>query len=129
MPAPATVRAKTPNYYALCALAWAVPGGAHLYLRRQKGVVFLVVLPFMFLLGLVLKGRIFPFDPSQPLIALAAIADAGVGVPYLIAKMLGYGAGTVIAVTYKYGNTFLIVAGLLNALVIIDAFDIAMGRK
>ena len=33
------------------------------------------------------------------------------------------------AVTYEYGNTFLIVAGLLNALVVIDAFDIAMGRK
>ena len=42
---------------------------------------------------------------------------------------MGYGAGNVIAVTYEYGNTFLIVAGLLNMLVVIDAFDIAMGRK
>jgi hypothetical protein len=43
--------------------------------------------------------------------------------------MMGYGAGNVIAVTYEYGNTFLIVAGLLKALVVIDAFDISMGRK
>ena len=42
---------------------------------------------------------------------------------------MGYGAGNVIAVTYEYGNTFLIVAGLLNMLVVIDAFDISMGRK
>jgi len=42
---------------------------------------------------------------------------------------MGYGAGNVIAVTYEYGNTFLIVSGLLNALVVIDAFDIYMGRK
>lgn len=39
------------------------------------------------------------------------------------------GAGTVTSVTYEYGNVFLIVAGLLNSLVILDAFDIGMGRK
>ena len=33
------------------------------------------------------------------------------------------------AVTYEYGNCFLIVAGLLNTLVVLDAFDIAVGRK
>ena len=66
---------------------------------------------------------------SQPLVALAAIANMGVGLPYMIARGLGYGAGDVIAVTYEYGNTFLIVSGLLNALVVIDAFDISMGRK
>ena len=35
----------------------------------------------------------------------------------------------VTAVTYEYGNSFLIVAGLLNFLVMLDAFDVAMGRK
>ena len=53
----------------------------------------------------------------------------GIGLPYIAARVMGYGAGNVIAVTYEYGNTFLIVAGLLNALVVIDAFDISMGRK
>ena len=38
-------------------------------------------------------------------------------------------AGDVRAVTYEYGNAFLIVAGLLNLLVVIDAYDVAMGRK
>ena len=33
------------------------------------------------------------------------------------------------AVSYQYGNTFLMTAGLLNFLVILDAFDVAMGRK
>jgi uncharacterized protein DUF6677 len=50
-------------------------------------------------------------------------------VPWVLARMLGAGAGQVTAVTYEYGNTFLIVAGLLNSLVVLDAFDIAMGRK
>lgn len=83
----------------------------------------------MFALGLMLQGRIFPFEQSQPLVALAALANLGIGVPYFIARAMGQGAGNVIAVTYEYGNTFLIVAGLLNVLVVIDAFDIAKGRK
>ena len=43
--------------------------------------------------------------------------------------MMDAGAGTVTAATYEYGNAFLMVAGLLNLLVVIDAYDIAMGRK
>ncbi len=114
----------------VCILAWAVPGAAHVWLgRRQKGVVFLVVLSLMFAIGLMLRGRIFPFEFSEPLVALAAVADIGLGVPWMLARMVGAGAGLVTAATYEYGNSFLIVAGLLNFLVILDAFDIAMGRK
>ena len=114
----------------LCIAAWAVPGAGHLWLRRtQKGVVFLVVLPLMFATGLWLEGRIFPLEPSQPLVMLASIADLGIGIAYLIARVAGYGAGRVVAVTYEYGNSFLIVAGLLNFLVILDVYDIALGRK
>ncbi len=114
----------------LCAAAWAVPGAGHFWLgRRQKGVVFLVALTLMFACGLWLQGRLFPFEVAQPLVGLAAIADLGVGVPYLLAKVAGAGAGSVVAVTYEYGNAFLIVAGLLNMLVVLDAFDVAQGRK
>jgi hypothetical protein len=114
----------------VCVLAWALPGAAHIWLgRRQKGIVFLVVLSLMFGIGLVLEGRIFPFELSEPLVALAAIADMGMGIPWLLTRMMGAGAGLVTAATFEYGNTFLIVAGLLNFLVMLDAFDIAMGRK
>ena len=114
----------------LCVAAWAVPGAGHLWLgRRQKGLVFLVALSLMFTMGLLLHGRLFPFDLSDPLVALAAVADIGAGLPWLIARMLDAGAGTVTAATFEYGNTFTIVAGLLNFLVILDAFDIAAGRK
>jgi hypothetical protein len=114
----------------VCVLALALPGAGHLWLgRRQKGVVFFVVLSMMFGIGLMLRGRLFPFEPSEPLVALAALADAGLGIPWLVARMAGMGAGEVTATTYEYGNTFLIVAGLLNFLVTLDAFDIAKGRK
>jgi len=83
----------------------------------------------MFACGLWLEGRLFPFEPSQPLVALAAFADIGIGLPYFVATALGQGAGVAIAATFEYGNAFLIVAGLLNMLVVLDAFDVAQGRK
>jgi len=123
-------RAQSANPVLVCLAAWAVPGAGHLWFgRRFKGLVFLVTLPLMFAIGLWLEGRLFPFEPSQPLVALAAIADVGIGLSYLVARALGLGGGDVVAVTYEYGNAFLIVAGLLNLLVVIDAWDIALGRK
>jgi hypothetical protein len=123
-------RAQSVNPYLLCLAAWAIPGVAHLWFgRRAKGLVFLVALPLMFAIGLAIQGRLFPFEVSQPLVALAAVADVGIGAPYLLARALGAGAGTVVAPTYEYGNAFLIVAGLLNLLVVTDAWDIALGRK
>jgi hypothetical protein len=123
--------ASEPGVVALVvAAAWAIPGAGHLWLgRREKGIIFLMILPLMFLIGLQLEGRIFPLELSEPLVALAAVADVGLGVPWLVARFMGAGQGTVTAVTYEYGNSFLIVAGLLNFLVMLDAFDVAMGRK
>ena len=114
----------------LCLAAWAIPGAGHFWLGRvQKGVVFLVALTMLFAMGLMLEGRLFPFDLSEPLVALAAFANAGLGLPWVVGRMMSLGGGVVTAVTYEYGNSFLIVAGLLNFLVILDAFDIAVGRK
>jgi predicted outer membrane lipoprotein len=114
----------------LCVAAWAVPGAGHLWLgRAQKGLVFLLALTTMFLFGLLLQGRLFPFHLGEPLVALAAIANAGLGLPWMLGRALDIAPGVVTAVTYEYGNTFLIVAGLLNFLVVLDAYDIATGRK
>ena len=115
---------------AVCVVSWLVPGAGHLMQgRRQKGLIFLIALPAMFAIGLFLDGRLFPFIFSDPLVGLAAIANLGMGVPYFIAKALDLGKGVVTASSYEYGNTFLIVSGLLNMLVAIDAYDVRLGRK
>ena len=120
----------TPTVALMCAAAWLVPGAGHLWLGRgRKAAVFLVVLSVMFATGLALQGRIFPFELSQPLVALAAFADLGIGALYFLAWAAGWGAGSSVAPTYEYGNTFLIVAGLLNLLVMLDVYDVAVGRK
>ena len=79
---------------AVCAVAWVLPGAGHLWLgRTSKGVVFLAALPLMFAIGLGLDGELFAIDPSQPLVALAGLADLGIGAPYLLARALGAGGG------------------------------------
>ena len=68
---------------------------------------------------------------GRPVADLAATEEWFVahGLPYFVAKLLGHGSGRVVAITYEYGNAFAIVAGLLNMLVVLDAYDIAEGRK
>ncbi len=120
----------TPSPALVCVVGWAVPGAGHLWLgRRRTGVILLIALPLMFAIGLFLEGSLFPIDMAQPWVALAAVADLGIGAPYVVARALGFGAGRVVAATYDHGNTFLVVAGLLNVLVVLDAYDVALGRK
>ena len=130
MRAEATTRAPSTSVVLVGLAAWLVPGGGHLWMgRRFKGLVFLGALVLMFALGLSLQGRLFPFEFAQPLVGLAAFANLAAGLPYFVAWAAGLGDGQVIAATYEYGNAFLIAAGLLNTLVVLDACDIAAGRK
>src|SRR3989304_2735754 len=86
----------------LCLAAWMVPGAGHVWMgRRQKALVFFLALTSMFLIGLRLHGRIFPFDVSAPLVALAAVADLGLGLPWLLARLLDAGNGLVWGCTQR----------------------------
>jgi hypothetical protein len=110
--------------------AWLVPGLGHLMLgRTRRALTFFLIVTGLFVLGLTLRGELFPLETSEPLTFLAGLAEIGTGLPFFAAKLLGFGAGEVTAVTYEYGYTFCIVAGLLNMLVMLDAYDIAVGRK
>ncbi|HVQ28309.1 MAG TPA: DUF6677 family protein [Vicinamibacteria bacterium] len=114
-----------------CLFAWFLPGAGHLYLgRRAKGFVFMGCLSALFVLGVLMESRLelhLGFD--DPLALIVSVAQMALGLPYLVARALGFSEGAVKAVTYEYGTTFTAVAGLLNILVILDAHDIATGRK
>ncbi len=130
MRADAVERVERGGIVLLLLAAWLVPGSGHLWLGRQtKGFILLLALVGMFAVGLALEGRLFPFESSQPLVFLAAAADAAAGLPYFVAWAIGWGHGQVAAVTYEYANAFLIVAGLLNMLAVLDVYDTAVGRK
>ena len=115
---------------ATCIVAWLIPGGAHfLHGQTQKAIVLCVALVAMFTIGIAAGGRLFPFQASDVLVFLAAGAQWALGLPRFMAALAGYGAGAVTSASYEYGNTFLITAGLLNTLVVLDAFDLSTHRK
>ena len=110
--------------------AWCVPGAGHAMVgQMRKAAIFLIVLTGMFLIGLQFGGQVFPFQIEEPLVFLGGAAQWAVAGPRLLAWLVSAGAGDVTAITYEAGNTFLIVAGLLNALVMLDALDLARGIK
>ena len=112
------------------AAAWALPGAGH-FLQGQsaKAMVFGATLLPMYLCGLAMGGRLFAFEGVEPLVLLAASSQWMIGAMRVVAGWFGAGVGDVVAASYEYGNTFLIVAGLLNVLVMFDAADLARGRK
>jgi hypothetical protein len=112
-------------------LAWVFPGLGHLYLgRRGKGLVLMGALLALFVLGVAMDSRLqLHMGLEDPLALLFSLAQMGIGAPYVLARVLGYGSGLVTSPSYEYGNTFTAVGGLLNILVILDAVDTARGRK
>jgi hypothetical protein len=127
---PAGERADAFKTLAACVAGAFVPGLGHALFRKwDRAVIFFCCISMMFVLGLLLNGRLFNPEFGDLFAALKFIADAGSGLLYWIFWLQGTGVGDPKAYTYDYANVFIYVAGLLNMLVIIDVFDIAMGRK
>lgn len=114
----------------LIALGWLLPGLGHLLLgRKLRAGVFALLIVVAFSIGIVLEGELILPRPGDPLSYLAAIATLGNGTLFFLAKYLSLGQGTVTAASYEFGNTFLLTAGMMNLLLLLDIHDIAVGRK
>ncbi len=119
------------NPFVASVLAWVFPGLGHFYLgRRGAGVLFALIVTACFVLGLSFEGRLYTIESGQPLTILATFAVYGAGLLNISARLLSNNpSGTVLAVTYEYGCAYLLTAGLMNLLLMLDAWDIATGRK
>ncbi len=114
----------------LCAAAWAVPGLGHLMLgRRGRGLVLFGAIMAMFSFGLAMKGEFFSFHSSSYLQMLGFLGELCVGLMLPAATFFGYSGGDPFFVSADYGTAFLVAAGMLNLLTVLDAYDIALGRK
>ncbi|MCS7078642.1 MAG: hypothetical protein NZ585_01140 [Chloracidobacterium sp.] len=122
----------------VCLAAWMVPGLGHGLLGRYgRAALIGLSIYTMTVLGLVMRGHLYsPFDLDElfsfrdVLSKICLVGQIGIGVLQPVLRLLGVGSSFEFrAATYEYGTYFLVVAGLLNYLVIFDAFDIAKGRK
>ena len=125
-----TAKAGSMRILSGCVAGAFVPGLGHAVLGKwDRALVFFGSIALMVAIGLQLQGRLFNPDFSDIFSTLKFVADAGSGLFYWIPWLRGMGTGDPTAYTYDYANVFLYVAGLLNMLVVVDVFDIAMGRK
>lgn len=118
---------------------WFVPGAGHfLQGRWVRGLIISAAVYGMFVIGLVFGGHLFGLGGTEEGFARLlqvppTIANLGTGILYVLCWLTdtGFSDGAEYArrATFEYGNTFLLVAGLLNYLAMLDAFDIAAGRK
>ena len=115
-------------------LGWIVPGGGHMLLKRPgRGGLILASVAAMFLLGLMMQGALF--SPQRGDLLTTVIYTGGFlgnllsGIPYFITVALGYTQEDIAGHVHDYGTKFLVGAGLLNVLGMVDAFEIATGRK
>jgi len=115
---------------AACVAGACVPGLGHALLQKwDRALVFFASISIMLALGISLQGRLFSPAFGDFFPTLKFLAEAGLGLFYWIPYLRGIGIGDPTAYTYDYANVYIYVAGLLNMLVIVDVFDIALGRK
>ncbi len=111
-------------------LAVLIPGLGHVYLgRRGRGVLFSVLIFTAIAIGYSLQGNLWTPVAGRPLTVLATLGTMGMGLPYVILNSILKYQGSIASVGFDYGTTFLTSAGLMNLLLILDAFDIVSGRK
>lgn len=110
------------------ALAYLIPGAGHLFLRKYgRAAAFFVIIVALFVIGLVIDGQLYTPEGGA-LNRLATIGSIGAGLPYFIARHYGP-FGDIRSITFEYGSTFTLTAGLMNWLLLADAYDIATGEK
>ena len=80
-------------------------------------------------LGWYLEGRLPWYWSGSPLKILATLGSMGSGAAYFVLRFLLDYTGDIRAAGYEYGSAFILTAGLMNVLLVIDAWDIALGRK
>jgi hypothetical protein len=121
----------------IAAAAWFVPGLGHTLVKKWwRALLMGGAVWICFFVGLAMGGHLFDIFTDGVFAALQVpptIANIGVGALYIVCWLLNFGfaddPAQAARATYEYGNTFLLIAGLLNYLTMLDAFDIAVRRK
>ena len=113
---------------------WLVPGGGHFLLKRPvRGGLLAACVAATFLLGLMMRGALF--QPQTGDILTTVIYCGGFfgnlmsGILYIFTVWFGYSQPDMAGHVHDYGTKFLVAAGLLNVLAMVDAFEIATGKK
>ena len=115
-------------------LAWLLPGAGHFLLKRHvPGLLSFGCVLITYLLGLMMRGALFSPQTGDLFTTLiytgGFLANLASGIFYLLTVWLGYNQPDVAGHVHDYGTKFLVAGGLMNILAMVDAFEIAVGKK
>ena len=138
MPA-TTVTASAPaplrSPFLVILAGWLVPGAGHFLLgKRGRGLLVFASVLVAFAIGVMMRGPLFqPSGGADVLSRLIQyggfLGDLAAGIPYLLTSWLGYAPPDVAGHVADYGSKFIVAAGLLNILAIVDAYEINAQQK
>ena len=116
------------------AAAWLIPGAGHFLLKKTgRGALIFGSVVLMFLFGLFMRGMMFTPESGDILTTLinygGFVSNIASGILYFGATMFGYAQPDLPGGVHDYGTKFLVTAGLLNVLAMVDAYEIASGKK
>ena len=112
------------------AVGWLIPGAGHLIQKRWiRGLILMASVTIMFVLGILMEGKVYAPNVGDILDMLGFIGDVGAGGLYIVTRALEIGRGAINLATADYGTKFIIVAVLLNVICAVDAYHIAIGKK
>jgi hypothetical protein len=128
---PSTATPASPSMAIVApAIAWLIPGAGHLIQKRWiRGLLIMASITIMFVLGLLMQGRVYRPNGGDILDILGFVGDLGAGGLYIVTRVMDLGHGAISHATADYGTKFLIVSGLLNFICAADAYHIAIGKK
>jgi hypothetical protein len=129
-----TAAAPTRNWFPVVLLAWLIPGGGHFLLKKpERGIALGASVTLMFVFGIMMRGAMFHPEGGDMLTTIiyygGFLGDLLSGILYFLASWLGYNQPDMAGHVHDYGTKFLVGAGLLNLLAMVDAFEIATGQK
>ncbi len=115
-------------------LTWLAPGAGYFLLKTPvRGALMGGTSLLMFLLGLAMRGSFFEAQTGDMLTTViycgGFLCNVATGSLYFLAKAFGYNAPDVAGHVVDYGSKFLVAAGLVNVLAMVDIYEIAKGKK
>jgi len=116
-------------------LSWFIPGAGHLVQKRfKRGIIIAGLIWTMFAIALISGGQYYPgfeLKDGMLLYLLNVFARFGNGLGAIVSYIAASSPDPLVAAraTFEYGGRLLEIAGLLNYLAALDAYDIAIGRK
>jgi hypothetical protein len=109
---------------------WMVPGLGHLILRRwSKAAVYFLCVGGLAFAGLAMRGGVFGADAADLFDRLGFFADLGAGIFYFFSHQIQAAGPDVAHATGDYGTRMFAAAGMLNFLIVLEAYDIGRGGE